>query len=294
MTNLRRVGGWRTGFVVAVAMGAAACKIGGTNGTSGAGSAAAVASATPSASSSASAPMGGTVSFVVKPTQHADLQLLQALFDSKDYPGAAIAKALSGGFVWPNDVTEQVLDCGVLNAFYDPTKHTVNLCYELAGYYYGFFAKAGPFFARAGLAGKTPTSATVEAMTFTQLHETGHALIKELGIGAMGNEETDVDGFATVTLLKAKLPQVARDGAVAMISLLGITGAKPQYFDEHPPSQERFAEILCIVYGSDPSANADLIANHLVDAARAPKCQAEYTNTLQVWDTLLKPHEKAK
>jgi hypothetical protein len=246
------------------------------------------ASAAPSASaaSTAAADTGKHITYRVLPTKNTGLQLLQTLFDSKDYPGPQMVAALDKDLVWPNNVVEQFRDCGAVNSMYIPDDHSVNLCYELAGYFYQTLPKL--------MKGASPTKVTIDAMIFTQLHETGHALIKEMNIGAMGNEETDVDGFATVVLLKGGLGQVAIDGAVAMLSLLGITGTKPDYLNEHPPSQERFAEILCMVYGSDPTGYAKLVADHVVDADRAPKCQAEYENTAKVWQTLLAPHERAK
>jgi hypothetical protein len=254
-------------------------------------SVAASASAAPSASAASLAPTApvatGHLTYKVLPTKIQELQLLQTMMDSKEYPGGALVQGLDQAFAFPNDVTELVRDCGTINAFYEPSTHTVNLCYELIGFFYGVFAKAK-------IPGQTPTQGAMAATLFTQLHETGHALIKELNIGAMGNEETDVDGFATVFLLKLGANGVARDGAIAMYSMLGLTGPKPDYFNEHPPSQERVAEILCLVYGSDPSANADLIAKHLVEAERAPKCAAEFQNTSKVWKELLDPHLKAK
>jgi hypothetical protein len=246
-------------------------------------------STTTSSSAGTTAKGGGVLSFEVKPTQHSGLDILHSVFVGPDYPGAKLVGLFNDALVFPNNVVERVRDCGTINSFYSPDDHSVNLCYELAGFYYEFFDK------NANLRGRqSSTQMMIRTMTFTQLHESGHMLIKELGIGAMGNEETDVDGFATVFLLEAKAPDMAIDGALAMISLLQLSGPKPQYFDEHPPSQERFAEILCLVYGSDPAGQAGLIAAFPPLAARSQKCVGEFNNTVKVWDELLAPHSKKK
>jgi hypothetical protein len=252
---------------------------------SGGDAAAASASAAGAGSGASAQDRKGHLTFKVQPTKNQSLQLLQTMFDGSSYPGGPLTKALDDKIAWPHDVLIQVRDCGVLNAFYNPQDHTVNLCYELAAYFFQYFSKH-PL-------PEGPTAALIEAMTFTQLHEMGHMTIAELDLGAMGNQETDADGFATTLLLDGDAvgKHMARVGAVTMLALLKASGSKPQYFDEHPFSMERFSEILCLVYGSNPSAGADLIAEKLVLVSRAPKCQEEYTNTEKAWDKLLESHK---
>jgi len=238
------------------------------------------ASVAPTAAVSATAPQaGGHLTWVVQQTKNTNWQRLQTLLDSHAYPGPAITKMFDDQYAWPRNVVIQTRDCGVPNAAYSPSDHTVSLCYDLAFYFWEWFSKH-PF------QGKSTTQAVIDAMTFVQLHESAHMAIAELQTGSMGNQESDADGFATMLLLNgnAWMRQIPRVGATTMLALLNLSGPRPQYFNEHPPSQERFGDILCHVFGSDPAGNADLIAKQLVQVQRAPKCQQEFIDTKSVGD----------
>jgi len=189
-------------------------------------------------------------------------------------------------------VAYDVNRCNVENAFYSPDDHSLNLCYPLAKSFYDSFRAHGYNDADAG-------KATMDALVFTTLHEMGHALINELGVGVTGKEEDAVDEFAAVVLISNKKPEWAINGPLALVFLFSkYEGQHPPFFDEHAMSKQRLGDILCMVYGSDPKKFAPDMNNWIKQLGpdgqqlveRAPKCAGFYQQKDKAWTNLLKPY----
>ncbi|MET0284227.1 MAG: DUF4344 domain-containing metallopeptidase, partial [Polyangiales bacterium] len=61
---------------------------------------------------------------------------------------------------------------------------------------------------------------------------------------------------------------------------------------EHSLNQQRFYQILCLVYGSNPRAYQALVSDGVLPASRAQRCPAEYAQKSAAWEQLLEPWAK--
>lgn len=103
---------------------------------------------------------------------------------------------------------------------------------------------------------------------WTLVHEMGHALISELEIPVLGNEEDAADQIATIALLHGAPGH--RHGADEALQLADAAEAwrlewmldqnnhaATAYWDNHPLDIQRYYNILCLLYGFDPDLLAD-------------------------------------
>lgn len=192
-----------------------------------------------------------------------------------------VTKAMSN-YALPKDIPVQARECKKVNAFYSSKNHNISLCYELADAFYKGFLKAG-------VPDQQASQLTVDAFTFTLLHEMGHALIAELDLGASGGEEDNADDLASLILIQAKHPEWAMSGPVAL-QLLSAKGDLPNYADEHSLTPQRIANVLCQIYGSDPDKHGKILEDHPELRSRAPKCPKEYRQRDKFWTESLAPH----
>src|SRR5262249_47613231 len=87
----------------------------------------------------------------------------------------------------PRDLTLKVVDCGMVNAWYD--KDVVTVCYE----YLDFIKKNAP--KETSKIGVTPEDALIGQTYFVFLHETGHAMFDVFKVPVFGGEEEGADQF---------------------------------------------------------------------------------------------------
>ncbi len=205
-----------------------------------------------------------------------------------------LAGKLSGLFMLPRDLPIVFTDCGVINAFYNPDKHAIIVCYELMEHFTELFAhQTAVKIANATELGKMVGQATM----FAFFHELGHALIGELGIPATGREEDAVDEFATLLLVGVGDvgEQSALGGAFWFILEAAQRGEKPPVFwDEHSFDLQRLGTIVCLLYGHAPEKFAPLMARLGIPDQRQKRCTLEFPKKQQSWETLLKPYMKVQ
>jgi hypothetical protein len=176
----------------------------------------------------------------------------------------------------PRTLTLKIEGCeGRLNAYYWDGKITV--CYE----YFDFLLKVAPqvptpegLTRRAALAGMTSD---------VFLHEAGHAVFDMLEIPFLGREEDAADQFSAYILL-----QRAKDDARRLILGVAYLGseeaqrelAKPvaqtEFADVHELPAQRYFNVLCMAYGSDPILFADAVEKWRLPEKRAKNCRYEY------------------
>jgi hypothetical protein len=224
----------------------------------------------------------GKFIFKFLPAKNTAFQPYQALFEHGRLPSLVSVLEIVR---LPRSLPIVTLECGQVNAFYTSEHHAVVLCYELA---HDFYTK----FRKGGADDETASNQTLNALTFVLLHEMGHAVVGELELGVTGGEEDAVDDLAALLLVDAKQPGWAVDGAVSM-ALLDAAG-KPPYFDEHSIGEQRFYNITCIVYGSDPESHGALVTGKVLPERRAVRCAKEYAQKNRAWETLLGPHIRRK
>ena len=212
----------------------------------------------------------------------------EALFADKRFGN--VVKAMEV-FALPRDVPVFTADtgpCSVPNAFYMPNKHVIFLCYPMARAAYENFIAMGK-------SDQEASNLTRDAMTFVMLHEMGHALIGELGLGVTGKEEDAVDELATLILIQNGKHDMAIAGTYALVLLHQFQGkGKPTpFFDEHSVSEARLYDVFCMILGSDPKKFSEEILKERPELrSRAPKCPGTYQKIDKAWTGLLKPHTR--
>jgi hypothetical protein len=193
-----------------------------------------------------------------------------------------IAAWMNGWVSVPRDVTLTFAQCGESNAFYRPETGTVTVCFELVDELDHLFA------------GDHDRDRSVnDALLFTTMHEVGHALVNVLELPVTGREEDAVDQLAALILVDG-----AEDGDQAAINGVRALPAGSEidelaFADEHALNEQRFYNVLCLVYGQDPDTWADWTRDGTLPPERADRCPAEYDHTRAAWDKLLSPHLKA-
>lgn len=132
---------------------------------------------------------------------------------------------------------------------------------------------------------------------FTLYHELGHALIDKLEIPVLGREEDAVDGLAVLLML----PDDDTDDPVAEEMILSAAdghsmssemaeGDELAFWDEHSLDLQRYAAILCLVFGSDPEGWVDLAEVTEMPEEQQARCPGIFEQTLLSWDALLDRH----
>ncbi len=223
---------------------------------------------------------------------------LRARFCTAPLVGTLISR-LDAGLRLPSDITVGFEVCEEVNAYYDPDTRRVVLCDELLEGLTTTLSAPGADPTRVATA---VTGATV----FFLLHELGHALIHALDLPAVGREEDAVDQLATVLLVRELGAGGIETALVGAMGLAELDAAEadalaaepdeeedspePVYWDEHSFGEQRFYDIVCLVYGSDPAAHADLIGEDYLPAERAEICPDQWAGVSRAWERLLAPY----
>ena len=192
--------------------------------------------------------------------------------------------------VLPRNLEVRLQECDEVNAFYDPEDGAVHLCYEMLGHFLELFTPENSTDEEDDeAAGKA-----IAAMVFVFYHELGHALIDIYDLPITGREEDAVDQLATVMLLETWDGEDSELAMTASAEWFDSSAAEreedPDMADEHALDEQRYYNLLCWTYGSDPEYFADQIADWELPEARAERCEEEYQQMSRSWDTLLGPH----
>jgi len=233
--------------------------------------------------------------------KNADFKVYAAHLESERFL-EGIADSINAQIKLPTDLTLVASQCDTVNAFYDPETHSVTLCYELVSFFDVLHTRDNT--AEDGTVDVDEIVKSVEGATeFVLYHEVGHALINLLDLPITGKEEDAVDQLATVVLINADddaSAEAALNGAYTFL-LQGQAsedandeGEQPElaFWDEHSLDPQRFYNITCWVYGSDPQAFEDLVKEEAIPQARAERCPGEWQQTSSAWTRLLAPYMK--
>lgn len=189
----------------------------------------------------------------------------------------------------PRTLTEKVQGCdGRVNSYY--WDYNVMVCYE----YLDFMLKSVP--ADFKNSDEMTRHDALLGMTLdVLLHETGHAVFDMLQIPFMGHEEDAADQFASYIELQFAKPDarrlilgvafLARDQAKEE---LDRTPAAREFADVHGTPTQRYFNVLCMAYGSDPDLFADAMTRGLLQ--RAKTCHYEYERYGFAFHTLIEPY----
>ena len=167
--------------------------------------------------------------------------------------------------------------CGEENAFYYPATSSITMCYELAAHYLNEFRNIHE--------DSDHLSASVfGALHWVFLHEMGHALIDIYDIPITGKEEDSADQFATHMVLQEEM---GLDTLLSMVYLYGSSESSSLEWGVHSSDKQRYYNILCTVYGSDPVEFEFLVEDGILPERRAVYCPDEYDKTISSWTRLL-------
>ncbi len=190
--------------------------------------------------------------------------------------------ALNAQLRLPRTVSVRLIECGESNAYYDPGAYEVQMCLELmedmAGVLDGQFEDAS-----------VESDALTGAWMGTLLHEVGHALVHVLDLPITGREEDVVDQLSAWMLISAGDADAVLGYAATYYTESGEVGAA-DFAGVHALNEQRYFNLLCWAYGSDPEAAEELTASWELPVERAELCADEYAQMDRAWSRLLGPH----
>jgi len=192
-----------------------------------------------------------------------------------------IADALNQVVRLPRDVGLRYAECGEANAYYDSEEKHILMCLELLQ---EIVATVEDQFETEDEA----SEAAAGAWLAVALHEAGHALVDVLELPVTGREEDAVDQLAAWMLIEAD-------------DVDSVLGAAASYYtedeaddsdfaDEHSLNRQRYFNLVCWAYGSDPENSRELIDTWELPEARAEGCEAEFAQLDRSWSRLLRDH----
>lgn len=207
-----------------------------------------------------------------------------------------LLKELDAHLRLPKDLPIRFGDCDAEdqgNAYYDEDLREVRMCWSLVREMARNFARDAR---EEDLGREVADAALVGATMFTMLHELGHALVHVLDLPITGKEEDVADQLASWLLISDADhagADMAIDGALSFLHDAEVeAGEELATWDEHSLSEQRFYNIVCWVYGSNPEAFADLLesADGPLPDDRAEICPDEWQKLARAWPRLLKGH----
>jgi hypothetical protein len=192
----------------------------------------------------------------------------------------------------PKPLLIKFMSCdGTSNAWYEPADGTVTFCYE-------YVAEI-----QRGAAGSTSAGIPTEiawqgAVAFVLLHETSHALFDILKVPVLGREEDAADNVAAFVMLRAG-EGIARRvlGGAAYMYLHDSKGRMPDdsdFADVHGLDAQRFYNVLCMAYGSNPASYQGMVAKGYLPKDRAEGCAEEFKQVSYAVKQLIDPSVDAE
>lgn len=184
-------------------------------------------------------------------------------------------------------------ECGLINAWYSPADTTLTLCYEYLGAGNKVIDQQ-----YSNLPIQYQVSMRTGIMLFVLMHELGHAMVHLKKIPLLGGEEDAADRIASVYMLEMAKDDPKRREAMVLGNLAFTWTLRPDllekllagknlYMDEHPITEQRFYNLVCLAYGSDPSTFNKLKQSTGLDERRAGRCVHEYQQAKDaVWRLL--------
>lgn len=197
-----------------------------------------------------------------------------------------IVRWLNRTFAFPHDVPFITQDCGAINAFWVRTQGNRQLvmCNEL------YVNIANVF--RFGFVEWTDDDVlrrALDAWKFVAFHELGHAFITLYGLVYSGSEESAVDELATLLLIDTGDTMAAVSAAIWFRETDPGDITPESLAGEHGLNMQRFHDILCIVYGSDPPRYQTIRDSVPEMARRWDSCAAQYESKVRFWSNALAP-----
>lgn len=200
-----------------------------------------------------------------------------------------IAGSLNEIIALPYDVYLNFDECGEPNAFYNSGVKEITMCYEFIMEFEQTFKEVSKNQAQVD-------EMTEGAMIVFFFHELGHCLIDVWDLPATGREEDAVDQLAMFVLLDGT-PEGERmilSAATFFAVASSRRGSEDlAFWGEHSLDQQRFYDMLCLTYGSNPAENKHLLGKNGLPPNRAERCPTEFKRVDSAWQKLLAPYLKS-
>jgi hypothetical protein len=191
--------------------------------------------------------------------------------------------AMNNKYAFDTDIPVRITECEELAAYYDWKTKEVVTCYEMFDRFYALFFKEFKSKERA-------QEHAIDAMLFIFHHELGHALVDAYELPVTGREEDAADQFATLQLIEQGKAGAAIAGGEAFL-LQGRDEGRLPLWGEHALDEQRYYNIQCWVYGSNPEEYEDLVGDTL-PKDRAKRCEKEFRQMRMSWERILAEYEK--
>ncbi len=199
----------------------------------------------------------------------------------------SLVSKLNKEMALPYNIGVVAAPCGQPNAYWAPDQKTVVVCYEL-------FEYMGEVFRADAKSEQELLGNILGGVEFIFYHELGHALISTFDIPYTGRQEDAVDQFSTILLLS----QGKANSVMAGASFFGESrGGDTPFWDEHSLDQQRFYDIVCLIYGSDPQAYDGLLLREagfgfggnegILPKQRATRCPDNFKDIEKSWNRLI-------
>lgn len=227
----------------------------------------------------------GKFTFAIDDAKDPELAKVQA-YVAKKKLFADVVEELNGLIKLPKNIEVHTAECGTVNAFFTPDDSKITMCYELLGYFQHLFG--------AEVESKDELAKEVEgAAYFVFFHEVGHALVHTLGLPVTGKEEDAVDQLSVLVLHEAgeEGEQMALAGANWFFLQSEKQGTGDlAFWGEHSLDQQRFYNILCLLYGANPEKYKGMVSPEILPEDRAVRCPDEAKKIAGAWEKILDPH----
>jgi hypothetical protein len=185
----------------------------------------------------------------------------------------------------PRPLTLKAASCDEPNAWFDPETDVVTFCYELVQE----FVRTAATTERFGL---TPEQAVIGPFGFIVLHESAHAVFELLKVPVLGREEDAADQVAIFGVLR-----IGGDFAERMLRAAAFmydqdararTVSEGDFADVHGLDRQRYYNVLCLAWGSDPKRYAFAKTLGRLPDERAEACAEEFAQVRYAVETLIR------
>jgi Putative metallopeptidase len=138
-------------------------------------------------------------------------------------------------------------------------------------------------------------------MIFVAIHELGHAVISEMDLPVLGQEEDAADQFGIFTGLNVVANEYslrvlvnASRGWFLSARRDRKAGEPLDYYGRHGLDEQRAYHIVCLMVGSDPVKFKAVADEAKLPESRRPSCVWDYEAATRSWQRLLDgPHRRA-
>ncbi len=196
-----------------------------------------------------------------------------------------ISDNLNSRFILPTNIDLRLDECQMVNAYYSPRDRDIVFCYELLEELAMIFGGSDGWTAEE-------QEAVQGAFRFIMMHEVGHALVHNLDLPITGREEDAADQLAVVTLVENSGDKGAEAALNGVLAIQPATNSfdDSEFADEHSLGPVRLYNVLCWIYGSNPSKYSGIVASGSLPQERAVRCPGEYERMSKAWQRILAPY----